>query len=275
MTTLSRKKGFTLIEAVISIAVVSILVSTLLVVLTTAHDALQQGLVGEYVRETGQSVLGIIESDIRGLVYERTCAPADSEDFQTANFDPEEPAARAAAHLSLIIIRRDYVDASGVSRPADMLFLQTTGAGDAEGGRKVNPVCRVLYSLCADDGDGDRSDDPAIASLSQEDIGGAVSINLHRCVWYSHSAFSRLELPDAIFDDEPPVESLLARDVVAFEVRLITAAGDEFERRTLVFPNTKGESPAAIEIVITLRDPYTHKEHELRAAFSPGEMECY
>ncbi len=267
--------GFTLLEMVFAIAMTSALISTFLLVLTSADDSLHQALVEAYVRETGQSALEIIASDVRGLAYERTCLPARSEDFEKTEFPVGDPLARAARHLSLIVLKRDYVDAEGSSRPADVLFLQTTGAGDTEGGRKVNPVCRVLYALCADDGDGDRSNDPAVTLLSREEIADAKSVNLHRCVWYSRSAFARLELPDKISEMLPPEEALLAQDVVAFEVRVMTADMEEFKRRTFVFPNAEDKQPVAIEFIITLCDPHTREEHEVRAVFALEELECY
>ena len=269
------ENGFTLLEMVFALAITSALISTFLLVLTSANDSLHQTLVNAYVRETGQSALEVIASDVRGLARERTCLPARSEDFDRAGFPAGDPSDDAARYLSLIVLKREYIDAEGNGRSADILFLQTTGAGDAEGGRKVNPVCRVLYALCAADGDGDRSNDPAVTLLSREEIANAKSINLHRCVWYSRSAFARLELPDGVSEMLPPEESLLAQEVVAFEVRVMTADAEEFSRRTFVFPNVEDKTPVAIEFIITLRDPHTREEHEVRAAFALEELECY
>jgi prepilin-type N-terminal cleavage/methylation domain-containing protein len=270
-----EKCGFTLIEMIIAIGIVSTIIAAFLGVLVSAQNALKRTLVDSYVRETAQSSLEIISSDVRGLVWERTYVPARSADFEGAKFAAADPAARAARDLGIVILKRDYIDRDGRTRPADVLFLRTTGAGDAEAGQKVNPVCRVLYALCLDDGDGDCSNDRTVIALSQNEIAAVKNVSLVRCAWYSRDAFAALELPGADIAASPSEKSLLAKEVVGFEVRVMTDGGSGFARRTLVFPDVSGERPLAIEIVITLKDPYTHEEHEVHRAFAVEALECY
>ena len=227
-----------------------------------------------YVLETDRTVFGILASDIAGLVCERTAVPAWPEDFDETVFAADDPPSLAARDVSLLILTRDYTDHEGRTRAADVLFLQTTGAGDAEGGGKTNPVSRVLYCLCIDDGDGDRSNDPAVI-LPDTVCGEETRLALLRSVWYSKNSFARLALPDADTDTQPPEEMLLAENVVAMEIRVMLAGGETFERRTTVLPDAESKKIIAVQIVLTLREPYNDEEREVREVINLAETECY
>ncbi len=269
-----QNDGLTLLELIVAMSLTFAIAATCVGLLVSANDMLDMALTAAYVLETDRTVFGIFASDLAGLAYERTTVPTQSEDFDETVFAEDDPLALTVRDVSLLILTRDYTDYEGRSRAADVLFLQTTGAGDAEGDGKCNPLSRVLYCLCVDDGDGDRSNDPAVI-LPDTVCVETTRLTLLRSVWYSKNSFTRLALPDANVDTQSPEEMLLAEDVVAMEIRVMLAGGETFERRTTVHPDAASEKIIAVQIILTLREPYNDEEREVREVFYLAETECY
>jgi hypothetical protein len=243
-------------------------------ILTSADDMLGVALTDAYVYETDRTVFGFFRSDLSGLVLERTASPSLAEDFEDADFEEDDPLYYAARDVSLLVVKRDYTDYKGRSRPADILFLQTTGAGNADEDLKTNPIIRALYCLCVDNGDGDHSNDPAVI-LPDTVCRKKTRLSLLRCVWYSRNSFSRLELPDGDTDAKQPEETLLVEDVVAIEIRVMSADVDGFERRTAVVPDVEDEKIIAVQVVLTVIEPGTGEERELVEILNLADVECY
>ena len=272
-----RQKGFTLIEAMMTVSITSILMTSFLLALNSARDSLDRALVDSHILAARESVFGMFHTDLGGIVYERSCVEGSDEEFDEADFTgasgaSNPDAARAARYLALVVLKRNYVDERGTLRPADVLLLQTAGANSLTRSEKLNPVCRVLYCLCSDDGDGDWSNNPVVHAPQGK--GGRVG--LYRCVWGSPGAFGGLTLPDAVRDSAPPEESLLAQDVRELEISVLMKGKDRFERRTLVFPNTEPDrKPTALRVRIVIYNPVEKREHTVWRVFHLGELECY
>ncbi len=64
-------------------------------------------------------------------------------------------------------------------------------------------------------------------------------------------------------------------DVLAFEVRVLVDKDRGFERRTLVEPNPEQERATAIEITITLRDPRSGEERQVKLYFTRKALDCF
>ncbi len=256
-----------MIELMVALSISAVILVTLIGVVASLHDTFTRSLDDAYIRETTQTAYEIIDADIRGCACERSCEPVSSESFESATLAPDDELSRAAKYLSLVVIKRDRLDPETGVRPSDILFLQTTSAGDTEGGLKTSPISRVLYCLC-----GDNADLSAEATITPgRPYSPAGGTSLFRIAHYSFDSFERLALPGV----PPSGESLLIADVAAFEVKVLVDKERGFERRTLVEPNPERERATAVEITITLRDPHSGEERRVKLYFTRRTLDCF